>query len=403
MPNDLGIPDRQLKPRFYTDDQKDLPYNLLDDHMPAMEEAPREIDPMTSVMSSMERSPSSIDPRSAGLIADAVASGLPALSAALSGASPSIQNRQFGRMDQYAKTRGDALVPNKNNLATLENDQGEPYYELFDNSLGMKPYIAKKGIGGGVSGGPRAFAPITVKNTKDGKLTRAIVNSEGLFDEFTGEKLGQDWYPFKKDDLIREKTPQGGSKVRSRDPLTGALEDVSSQPGLGDLFGGLSKEEAAQAIRDAAKGKAATQKATEAIAGAEKAITILDKPDLTPEEAATGIFSIIKAINGERLSDTDYANLRGQEFKTYARQVEDWVGGRIAGRISPRAIAAYKQIALDMIISKKKEADAIKRGYTPKGSLPKEGQKRAERAGGISDITEPKKNEDWKSKLKGLK
>lgn len=387
--------EKRIRPQFTYEDQR-----FLDEHMPPVQGEDQVIDPLSVAMEGI-RKPSSVDPQSSALISDLVSAGLPALSSILAGSSPSIQNRQFQYADQYAKTRGQARVPSKANLMELANEEGEPYLELAEDSLGKTPYYQPKGTGGGAGGGARAFAPVIAKNIQDGSLTRATVTSEGLFDEFSGEKLGQDWYPFKKDELLREKTVQGGSIVQARNPLSGKLNTVTSKAGLGDLFGGLSKEEAAQAIKDAAKGKAATQKSTEAIAGAEKAITILDKPDLTPEEAATGIFSIIKAINGERLSDTDYANLRGQEFKTYARQVEDWVGGRLIGRISPRAIAAYRQIAKDMIIAKKKEAMSIKRGYTPKDSLPKEGQKRAERAGGIVE-EQPTKKEDFKNKFKGF-
>lgn len=397
----LVYPETQVKPRFYTDEQKDLPYNLLDDHMPAMAEE-REIDPMTSVMSSMERSPSSIDPRSAGLIADAVAAGLPALSAALSGASPSIQNRQFGRMDQYAKTRGDALVPSKNNLATLENDQGEPYYELFDNSLGMKPYIPKRGIGGGAGAGrDRQFQPITLKNIKTGEIAGAKQTAQGYFSQDDEQYDMREWLPFKKEELIKEKTVQGGSKVKARDVYDGKLKPVSSQSGLGDFYGGVPKEQAQAGIKAGEKAKASSQKALEAAVGAERAADILRRPNLSPELAAQGIFAIIKANNGERLSDSDYAQARGTEFKSYLRTAEEWANGRIAGNIPPRVLQAYAEAATLMSQSKRAEVEAIKESYVPKGMLPKQGQREVEEQAGISNKVE--KKPDWKSKYKGFK
>jgi len=394
---------KQLKPRFYTDEQKDLPYNLLDDHMPAMEEAPREMDPMTSVMSSMDRSPSSIDPRSAGLIADAVAAGLPALSATLSGAAPSIQNRQFGRMDQYAKTRGDALVPSKNNLATLENDQGEPYYELFDNSLGMKPYIAKKSIGGAAGAGrDRQFQPITLKNIETGEIVGAIQSASGYFNQDKSEQYDmRKWLPFKNEDLLKERTVTGGSTIKARDKYTGKVKPVSSQAGLGDYYGSVPKEQAQAGIKAGEKAKASSQKALEAAVGAERAADILRRPNLSPELAAQGIFAIIKANNGERLSDSDYAQARGTEFKSYLRTAEEWANGRIAGNIPPRVLQAYAEAATLMSQSKRAEVEAIKESYVPKGMLPKQGQREVEEQAGIKKDSATKK--DWKSKYKGFK
>lgn len=398
----LTYPESQVKPRFYTDDQKDLPYNLqLNEHMPPMETA-READPMTATMESMSRAPSSrMDPQSANMIANAVAAGLPALSATLAGSSPSIQNRQFQNMDAYAKARGAALIPNKNNLTTLENDQGEPYYELFDNALGMKPYISKRGLGGGIAS-DRQFQPVTLKNIDTGEITGAIQTGSGYWNEDKTDRYDMTkWLPFKTEDLLREKTVTGGSTISARDKYTGKVKPVSAKSGLGDIYGGVPKEQAQAGIKAGEKAKASSQKALEAAVGAERAADILRRPNLSPELAAQGIFAIIKANNGERLSDSDYAQARGTEFKSYLRTAEEWASGRIAGNIPPRVLRAYAEAAALMSQSKRAEVEAIKESYVPKGMLPKQGQREVEEQAGIKKKAPIK--DDWKNKYKGFK
>ena len=141
--------------------------------------------------------------------------------------------------------------------------------------------------------------------------------SLGYYDQ-SGNKFDMnEWFPFKADELIRERTVQGGSTVKARNRYTGGLKGVSSQSGLGSYYGNIPKEEAQAGIKAGEKAKASTQKALEAMKGAERAYTILKQPNLTPELASAGIFAIIKANNGERLSDSDYAQARGNEFKSY--------------------------------------------------------------------------------------
>ena len=156
------------------------------------------------------------------------------------------------------------------------------------------------------------------------------------------------------------------------------MKGVSSQSGLGDYYGNIPKEEAHAGIKAGEKAKASTQKALEAMKGAERAYSILTQKNLTPELASAGIFAIIKANNGERLSDSDYAQARGTEFKSYLRQAEEWAEGKIGGNIPQHVLNAYAEMARQMATSKKQEISTIKESYLPKGSLPKEGQKRAE-------------------------
>ena len=396
----MQYPDAQITPRFSYEEQVNLPYNLQD-HMP-IEQSQVEMDPMTSVMNSMERKPASpmMDPRSASLIADAVAAGLPALSATLSGASPSIQNRQFGRMDQYAQGRGNALVPSKANLLQLEGEDGEPYYEVADQSLGKKPYLAKKTTGAGAAQ-DRQFQPITLKNINSGEIAGAKQTSQGYFSQEGDQYDMREWLPFKPDELLRQRTVQGGSTIDARDTYSGKIRPVQSKAGLGDIYGGVPKEQAQAGIKAGEKAKASSQKALEAAEGADRAASILTRPNLSPELAAQGIFAIIKANNGERLSDSDYAQARGTEFKSYLRTAEEWANGKIAGNIPPRVLQAYAEAAKLFAESKRKEVESIKKSYVPKGMLPKEGQRQVEEQAGI--LPKVPKNIDWKNRLKGLK
>ena len=199
---------------------------------------------------------------------------------------------------------------------------------------------------------------------------------------------------------MREKTVTRGSTITARDKYTGSKKPVSARSGLGDYYGGIPKEEATAGIKAGEKAKASSQKALEAASGAERAYSILTRPNLSPELAAQGIFAIIKANNGERLSDSDYAQARGNEFKSYLTQAEEWAMGKGTGTIPPRVLAAYAEAAKLMADSKRREAEAIKKSYVPKGMLPSEGQKRVEKASGIPDEQD---RAAWRNKFgKGL-
>ena len=76
--------EKRIYPEFDYSDQINF-----QGHFPPEEEQPTEVDPLTSVMDSMQtRTPSSVDSMSAGLIADAAAASLPAVSALLGKSSP---------------------------------------------------------------------------------------------------------------------------------------------------------------------------------------------------------------------------------------------------------------------------------------------------------------------------
>lgn len=390
---------KRIKPQFDYGDQY-----ALEGHFPQEELAPVEVDPLTSTMESMERKPSSaMDSKSAALIADIGAASLPAVSALLGRASPRTITDQFNYANNYAKTRGQGLVPSKQNLTTLEGPDGEPYYELAEESLGEKPYYQPRSSGAG-GGQTRQFQPITLKNIDTGEVVGAIQNANGYFNPEGQQYDMTRWLPFKTDDLLKEKTVTGGSTITARDKYTGAKKPVSARSGLGDYYGGIPKEEAVSGIKAGEKAKASSQKALEAANGADRAYAILSRPNLSPELAAQGIFAIIKANNGERLSDSDYAQARGDEFKSYLRQAEEWASGKIKGDISPRIIAAYAEAAKLMADSKRREVGVIKKSYVPEGMLPQSGQQRVERASGIPDEDDRRNSKDkYKNYLKGIK
>ena len=147
------------------------------------------------------------------------------------------------------------------------------------------------------------------------------------------------------------------------------------------------------------KAKTASQKAIEAAEGAKRTYGILTRPNLSPELASQGIFAIIKANNGEKLSDSDYAQARGNEFKSYLRQAEEWAEGKIGGSISPRILAAYAEAAQLMEQSKRREAEAIKRHYLPKDIVPNKARPKIDKGAGLQT---DKEKADWKKSLRGL-
>lgn len=388
--------DKRIKPQFDYSDQY-----ALEGHFPQEELAPVEVDPLTSTMESMERKPSSaMDSRSAALIADIGAASLPALSALLSGASPRTITDQFNYANNYAKTRGQGLVPSKQNLTALEGPDGEPYYELAEESLGEKPYYQPRSSGAGAGqGGVGKLIP--GKHKINGKVRPTLTNNVTgeVRDQLTGDLYseGDAYLP----PVFRSSRGLGGGyNLTKIDPLTGDMNETQLDPGIGDALGGMSAEEAKAALRSMEKAKAASQKAIEAAEGAKRAYGILTRPNLSPELASQGIFAIIKANNGERLSDSDYAQARGDEFKSYLRQAEEWAEGKIGGSISPRILAAYAEAAKLMEQSKRSEADSIKKHYLPKDIVPNKVRPKVDKGAGIE--SEKEKN-DWKNSLRGIR
>lgn len=387
---------KQLKPRFYTDDQKDLPYNLLDEHMPAMEEATREMDPMTSVMSSMDRSPSSIDPRSAGLIADVVSAGLPALSATISGASPSIQSRQFQRADQYAKTRGDALVPSKNNLATLENDQGEPYYELFDNSLGMKPYLkssvasslARNNPAGVVQSTVKAYDPETGKSKvmalmKDGTLRDLETEGWGGYGEFTSEDIMGS----------KRKTvfPKNDPSIKS---------PAGYEPGFGTKTGVPEETRKATDKLIEKYGKEVEDIKVKKFE-LDNALNIMSKPNPGPREMAAASEALIRATTAEtRLTDEDVRRVSGSDFTSLFQKVKSYSSMAAMGNLTEFQRQDFLNAA-KTLSDRFKRMDEMYQQKLRTGTAALPGSKQYLDAQGYQ---EPKKKDiDWKNRLKGLK
>jgi len=340
-------------------------------------------------------------------LGDLAASAGPGLLALLGGASPSVTTSLFDKGNVYAMKRGAQEEVTKANTSVIDIN-GEPLNVRTRDALGEKPFYPSRLASGNQGANDRVFPPITLKNVNKsspdyGKTVGALSKSSGYFNPETNERYSMnDWLPFRQDVVLREKTIQGGQVVKVVNPynMTGSSPKViSSQSGLGDNFGGLSKEEAMSGIKSAEKGKAAAQKPVEAYQNALSAYETLSSPNLTPEKAAAGIVSIVKATNGERLSDTDYANLRGEEFKSYVRIFEDWSSGKIVGEINPKIIAAYLEVSEDVMRNKKREAQAIKRNYVPDNLIPsKSGQKKLDTAVG----KEIKSGPGWKSKFKDL-
>lgn len=364
----------------------DMPYDL-----PALATEP-EVEPT--------RKPASegMDGQSAMYLGDAVASAGPALLSLFGGGSPAVVSSLFDKGNQYAQKRGAQEEITKANTSVIDRD-GQPLNIRSRDAIGEKPYYQTKlGLGMGANG-VRQFQPLTLKNVKTNEIVVARQNANGYFDAEGVPYDMKTWLPFKTEDLIREKTVQGGSSVTARDKYTGKLNKVTSKAGIGDVMGGVSKEEAVSGIKSAEKAKEKSYKQLEAIEGARRSITILDKPNLTPEEAASGIFAIIKANNGERLSDSDYAMARGTEFKSLLRQFEDWSDGKILGQINPKIIQAYKEVAKSTIEAKQRELRGTKSHFVPDAMLPAQGQKKLDTIIGGANAKSNDKMDDVKQEL----
>jgi hypothetical protein len=380
----------QIKPQFMFDGQN-LP--ITDYPEEAQEEPAREL----AETSEAKEEYGGMDGQSAMYIGDAIASAGPALLSLLGGGSPAVVSSLFDKGDKYARARGAQEEITKANTSVIDVD-GQPVNIRSRDVIGKKPYYQTK-LGGINGRGGKEFAPVTVKNIRTGEVLPAIVTGQGYKTVDTNELLGPEWLGFKSDQILREKTVQGGSVAKARDQLTGNIKTISSQSGIGNEMGGVSKEEAMAAIDSAKKGKEKSYKQLEAIEGAKRSITILEKPNITPEEAASGIFAIIKANNGERLSDSDYANARGTEFKSYVRQFEDFADGKILGEINPRIIKAYIEVAKSTIQSKQRELQSTRLHFVPDNTLPARGQAKINTIMGGGNMADDSKMDQLKQEI----
>jgi hypothetical protein len=309
------------------------------------------------------------------------------------------QSSRFSQGNEYLKNIGNIEAEKLKKLKEIRNEDGDAEFIAESNAIGMEPYHQLKTVQAAKAAKAeqdRQFQPVTIKNKNTDEVLVAVQNGRGYFDRETGEPYDlREWLPFKSPIILREKTVQGGSVAKAVDPYdTKKTPKISSQRGVGDDFGGVSADQAKGMLGDARKGKDKSIKAVEAYQNASAALVDLSVPSLTAERAAAGIVKIVKATNGERVSDSDYLNLRGSEFKSYIREVEDWASGKVVGKPSDKAIAAFKEIAGLIMKAKKKEAEAIKNSYTPSNTSPsKSGQKTLDIISGKQEA-----DKDWKNK-----
>lgn len=328
---------------------------------------------------------------------DVVATGAGPLLAFLGGASPAVFNMHMKKANDAAKIIGDEAKVTKDKIAVVEDKNGNPENILVKDSLGRKPYYQKKATGVQQT---RQFQPVTLKNVNTGEIRGAKVNANGYFDQNDIPYDMNEWLPFKTDDLIRERTMQGGSKVTARDKYTGKLKGVSAQMGLGDRFGGVSKEEATSGINQTEKGRQAALEPLEAFENARFAYESLGAREMTPQKAAAAMTVLAKAINKDKVSDADFVHLKGEAFKSYITQFEEWAQGKIGGQVPPQAIQAFRQIAREIMIMKQQEAQLRKRTLVPSNLLPSQGQGIIDNMTGVQNVQQ---NNDWKNKLKGMR
>jgi len=330
---------------------------------------------------------------------DVAALGASPLLAFLTGASPAVFNMHMDKANKGAAVIGDEAKITKDKISVIEDENGNPLNVRVEDSVGKKPFYQKKSAGGGLNG-PRSFMPITLKNVKTGEITGALQTSEGYFDPTSRVPYDMsEWLPFKQDDLIRSRTVEGGYKTDTRNKYTNKLNGLQYTPGIGDRLGGVSKEEATSAVQMSEKARTETLKTVEAIANAKSSLSILEKPNLSAEEAAAGIHGIVRALNGERMSDNDYAQLQGDQFKGLVRQVDEFVAGRLSGYPPAAAIQAFRKVARHVIAQKEKQMGNIKSQLVPNNLLPRQGQQIIDQSAGKFNQQE---TNNWKSQFKGM-
>jgi hypothetical protein len=362
------------------------------------EQQPETIEELPVQQEEIEREPSSkgMDAQSAQYIGDLAAAAGPALISTLFGGSSKTNSELFDKGNQYLMNRGKQEEVTKDKISVID-DNGEPLNIRTRDALGKKPYYQSKlGKYGGTG---KAFAPIEVKHIDTGEILPAKVTGDGYVNAETGEMLGNKWLRFKSDDLIKEKTMQGGSQVTARNKYTGKLAGVTAQQGLGDRLGGISKEEAVSAIKQSEKGRTESIKPLEQYNNAKFAFDSLSSTNLTAEKGAAAMTILAKAINKDKVSDADFVHLKGDEFKTYIRKFEEWADGRLQGQVPPQAVQAFREIAKEIMRMKQVEIEGVKNATTPR-NLPTQGQKIIDDMTGIKPAA-PKSN-DWKNEMKGM-
>ena len=332
------------------------------------------------------------------LIADAVAGAGPALLSLLGGADTRQVVGHFDRGNEYAKARGkqEEITPDK--LIKID-ENGEPINVNPYDALYQKPYMDKKEAS--------AAAPLSKKGNF--QLVKVFNKNNGeyesvVFDTSSGEVVNNADIIARAGDpkITQVRTLEGGTKGFKVSPYKKGTEGAYSEAGIGDQFGSkpgnrLSAEEAKAGLKSSEKAKDKKVKIIEAQQNAKQSVTMLSNPEATPEELAAGIQLMLKAVNKERLSDPDAVRLKGDEFKSYKRALEDFLQGKIAGEISASTRQGFINVANSFILASEGEKRAIDKNYTPKGFLPPAGEKK------VDTLKEGTGKSSWQERRKALK
>lgn len=343
----------------------------------------------------------SLKQQQAQTVGQAAASVAPGLIGMLVGGTNDFRARQFDKGNQLAESAGKQYLENQKNLKEVELD-GQPRYVTGQEALYEKPYKTPERTGlTGSEKGRYQLQPIYNHASKKYETvifdtaTKEIVNMADMVARPSSPKITQ------------ERTGQGGLEVNKYVPYdsTGP-KTLNTQFGVGNVAEGtvpegvVSKEEAGQYIKDAAKAKDKKVKIVEAKKNAEQSVKLLSDPSATPEELAAGIQLMLKAVNKERLSDPDAARLQGDDLKSLARTAEDVVSGKFMGQINPKTRQGFINVAKSFIKSTEEEMKSMDKLYIPKGRLPEKGQKRLEKTS-VGPATD--KDAEWKKRKEALK
>lgn len=342
----------------------------------------------------------SLKQQQAQTIGQAVSSIAPGLIGMLIGGTNDFRSRQFDRGNQIAEATGKQFVDNQKNLKEVMLD-GQPRYVTGQEALYEKLYKTPERTGlTGSEKGRYQLQPIYNHASKKYETvifdtaTKEMVNMADMVARPTSPKITQ------------ERTGQGGLEVNKYVPYDGGPNTLNTQFGPGNVAEGtvpddvVSKQEAEQFIKDAAKSKDKKVKIVEAKKNAEQSVKLLSDPSATPEELAAGIQLMLKAVNKERLSDPDAARLQGDDLKSLARTAEDVVSGKFMGQINPKTRQGFINVAKSFIKSTEEEMKSMDQLYIPKGRLPEKGQKRLEKTS-VGPATD--KDAEWKKRKEALK
>lgn len=382
-------------------------------------------DPLTKTVEDMKREPSSrLSDSDRAMLADLVAAGLPTVSGIVAGSSPTVMMNHYDRQNRYTETRGKQINPSKENLVELMGEDGAPYYELANNSLGKTPYNQPRTASGAINqNGDALFQvrniedefgrPKIVGITKTGKQIDLNARphmgvGQMVFTDAWGNKTYQqyDKGSFYYGDgtnapkqLNRDQDPpsQGTSPFKEPgQPLFGERRSspknkvAGSSQGYGSILGVPTEtiKKADELVDKYGKDLGDIIRQREDLTALEP---ILRNPNATPREQAVVIQALVQASTVEtRMTDEDVNRVTGANLRPIVNDLIDLVSRKGVGGLS----SYERKNALETAKTLIKKSNKIEQFYRGKLSQRAEalpGGKRYLESQGYSSKTESTK------------